>query len=279
MPTASRSVPEDIQGAIVRILAYMGALAMLAVAAAGLFRAPAVVAAVGPAPPRPQWTEIERPYPVFDLTLPKLGKPSRYAILRRGADDARKDVLTWGAANAGGPYVMVEVYRPGRARERFIDAASEIAARIADFTVVSDVKPTGVIDGKFGVVPLVDFAIAEGTTQRRCLGFARAFANPLMQVAGWYCSAGAEAVARTELACAIDRLTLISAGGDERLAELFAHAELKRTFCGERDPLLAATPEGRTRAAAKPRRGASRPTAKPHLRLGERRGRKHSSFE
>ncbi len=269
MRTVSRSVPEDLEGTIVRILAYLGALAILAVAAASFLRLPTVVAAAGPAPPpspppRLQWIEVEHPYPAFELLMPELGgNPSRYAILRRDADDARKDVLTWGKAAGSGPYVLVEIYRPGGAGERFIDAASEIAARIVDFTVTDDVKPAGVIDGKFGAVPLVDFAIAAGGKERRCLGFARAFKDPAMQIAGWYCSAGAEVVERATLACALDRLTIISAGGDEKLAELFAGAEIKRSFCGQRNPILAATPEHRERIAA------PRP-AKPRRHLGLR---------
>jgi hypothetical protein len=51
------------------------------------------------------------------------------------------------------------------------------------------------------------------------------------------------------LACALDRLTILSAAGDSKVADLFAHAELKRSFCGRRSPILAATPEGRKRAA------------------------------
>ena len=64
-----------------------------------------------------------------------------------------------------------------------------------------------------------------------------------MQIAGWYCSPGDEAVDRATLACVLDRLTILSAGGDAKLAGLFARAELKRTFCGQRNPILAATPE------------------------------------
>jgi hypothetical protein len=45
------------------------------------------------------------------------------------------------------------------------------------------------------------------------------------------------------LSCTIDRLTLNSAGGSSALDELFAQAEVKRTFCGQRSPILAATPE------------------------------------
>jgi len=253
----SCSVPGDIRATIVRILAYMGGLAILAIAAASFFRAPAVVAAVEPAP-QPEWVNVERPHPAFELQMPELAaQASAYAILRRTADGARKDVLTWGEAAGSGPYVMVEIHRPGSAGERLIDAPSEIAARILAFTVTDDVKPAGEIDSKFGSVPLVDFAIAAQATpqatphgrERRCLGFALPFSEPVMQIAGWYCSAGDEVVNRATLACALDRLTIISAGGDPKLAELFARAELKRTFCGQRNPILAATPERRERVA------------------------------
>ena len=257
MRPASYSVREDIRATFVRVLAYMGGLAILATTAASLFRTPAGIAAIDPSP-RPQWIKVERPYPAFELLMPELaGSGSDYAIRRRAADGARKDVLTWGEASGNGPYVMVEVYRPGIKSERFIDAESEIAARILDFTVTDNVKPAGQIDSKFGAVPLVDFAIAAHGSERRCLGFARAFDRPAMQIAGWYCSAGDEVVDRARLACVLDRLTIISAGGDSELDELFARAELKRTFCGQRNPILAATPE-RAEPIAAPHRARLR---------------------
>lgn len=241
------TVPGDIRATIVRIFAYMGALAILAIAAASFFHPRSSVAAVQRAAV-PEWVNIERPHPAFDLQMPELAADGfNYAIMRRGADGARKDVLSYGEPAGAGPYVMVEIYRPGAAGERFIDAPSEIAARLVDFTITDDVKPSGEIDSKFGALPLVDFAIAVPGThngrQRRCLGFARPFTDPVMQIAGWYCSPGEEAVDRARLSCALDRLTSLSAGGDPKLATLFARAELKRTFCGERNPILAATPE------------------------------------
>jgi len=240
---ASYSLPEDIRATFVRVLAYMGGLAILAIAAASFFRTPAMVAAIGPSP-RAEWIKVERPHPAFELIMPELATgPYDYAILRRAADGARKDVLTWGEPAGGGPYVMVEVYRAGSQSGRFIDAASEIAARILDFTVTDDVKPAGRIASKFGTVPLVDFAIAAHGRAHRCLGFARPFEQPSMQIAGWYCSPGDEVVDRATLACVLDRLTILSAGGNTKLDELFARAEVRRTFCGRRNPILAATPE------------------------------------
>ncbi len=242
-----RAVPDDFRATLVRILAYMGGLAVLAIAAASFFRAPSVVAAIQPAPRR-EWINVERPHPAFEMQMPELAADGfNYTILRRDSDGARKDVLSWGEPSAAGPYVMVEIYRPGSAGERFIDAPSEIAARIVDFTVTDDVKPAGDIASKFGPMPLVDFAIAVPGThnglQRRCLGFARPFDDPSLQISGWYCGAGEQPVDRATLACALDRLTILSAGGDAKVAGLFARAELKRTFCGERNPILAATPE------------------------------------
>jgi hypothetical protein len=239
----SYSVPGDFGATLVRLLAYMGGLAILAILAASIFGTPSGITVLAPPPP-PEWVNVERPHPAFELLTPELAAgTSDYAILRRTADGARKDVLKWGEASGTGPFVMVEIYRPGTESERFIDAPSEIAARIVAFPVTDDVKPAGQIDSKFGVVPLVDFAIAAHGRPRRCLGFARAFNGPVMQIAGWYCSAGEEVVDRATLACALDRLTMLSAGGDPKLAGLFARAEIKRTFCGQRNPILAATPE------------------------------------
>jgi hypothetical protein len=248
---SSRSLAEDIRATLVRVLAYLGCLAILATAAASLFQTHAVIAAIDPSPPRAKWIELERPRPAFAGFIAELGGgASRYAIRRREADSVRKDVLSWGEAAGSGPYAMIEIYRAGGAVERFIDAASEVAARLVDFSVTDDVKPAGTINSKFGPVPLVDFAIATGGKERRCLGFGRAFDAPPMQIVGWYCSAGDEVVNRATLACALDRLSIVSAGGDSKVAELFADAELKRTFCGQRNPILAATPERRQRLTA-----------------------------
>src|ERR1700744_3738852 len=99
----------------------MGALAMLAIAAAHFFGESAHVALVRPAP-RPDWIAAERPYPAFELVMPELAAGgSDYAILRRTADGARKDVISYGGATAPGAFMHVEIDRPGSAGERFID--------------------------------------------------------------------------------------------------------------------------------------------------------------
>jgi hypothetical protein len=91
---------------MLRLFAYMAGLAVLGVLGVIFFRLPDVVAAVAPAP-RPQWIEVERPHPAFELVMPELGGlASGYSIFRREADGARKDVLSWGEAAGSGPYVV-----------------------------------------------------------------------------------------------------------------------------------------------------------------------------
>ena len=156
MERASYSVSEDIRGTLVRVLAYMGALALLAIVATSFFRSTTAYVASVEAPPKPQWIKVARPYAAFELLAPELASaPFDYSILRHPADGARKDVLSWGGAAGDGPYVTVEVYRAGIESESFTNAEGEIAARIAGFTVAHQVKPAGQIDSKFGAVSLL----------------------------------------------------------------------------------------------------------------------------
>jgi hypothetical protein len=60
-----------------------------------------------------------------------------------------------------------------------------------------------------------------------------------------FCQGGTEFIAQSTLACALDRLTLLAAGSESKIGAVFAKAELNRSYCGQRDPILAATPKYR----------------------------------
>jgi hypothetical protein len=78
---APYSLPGDIRATLVRVLAYMGALALLAIAAASFFRSTAFIATIE-APPRPEWIKVARPYAAFELLAPELAAVSfDYSIL------------------------------------------------------------------------------------------------------------------------------------------------------------------------------------------------------
>jgi hypothetical protein len=69
---------------------------------------------------------------------------------------------------------------------------------------------------------------------RRCLAFVRSFDDPRLQILGWSCKDGDETAARATLACALDKLMLLSAASEPKVSELFAQAELRRDFCGRK---------------------------------------------
>ena len=63
------------------------------------------------------------------------------------------------------------------------------------------------------------------------MGFAKAFDHPKLRISGWSCQGDSPAAQRAVLSCTLNRLTLLTAGNDPKVAELFAHAELRRAGC------------------------------------------------
>ncbi len=98
------------------------------------------------------------------------------------------------------------------------------------------------LDTKFGTLAVIPFEAAKGKA-RHCLGFVRAYEDPRLQLSGWFCQGGEGFIDRSTLACALDRLTLLSAGSKPSVGALFAQAELHRSFCGQHNPIFAATPK------------------------------------
>ena len=66
---------------------------------------------------------------------------------------------------------------------------------------------------------------------RSCLGFVKRLDEPNLQISGWSCQGEALPARRAAISCMLNRLVLLTAGNDPKLAELFARAELKRGNC------------------------------------------------
>jgi hypothetical protein len=184
---------------------------------------------------------VAKPLPAFTLDIPEAaGAPAHYAILRNRQGGGRKDILSLGETDSLAPYLQVEIYRPGREIERFAAPSTGIAADAAALGPV-DLRPSSApLSSKFGALTTLTFDTSKGLP-RHCLAFVRAYDDPRLQISGWFCRGG-EPIRRATLACALDRLMLLSAGGEPKISTLFAKAELHRSFCGEHDPLLASTP-------------------------------------
>jgi hypothetical protein len=194
---------------------------------------------------RPVWVEIERPFPAFALSIPEAaGAPSSYAIRRHAEGGGRKDILSLGEPDGIGPYLRVEIYRPGSEAFGFGEPLAEIAMGAASLGPVHLQSADEPLASKFGPLSIVSFDTSQGTA-RRCLGFMRGYDDPRLQIFGWFCQSGANAIEHGTLACALDRLTLLAAGSEPKVSALFAQAEIQRSFCGQRSPLLAPTPKHR----------------------------------
>ncbi len=244
MHPALHSWRDDLPTTFVRLLAYVGGLAVVSTVAAQFFQSQPVISTITPVH-KSDWIEIERPFPAFALSIPEAADvPASYAIRRHADGGGRKDILSLGQADGVAPYLQVEIYRPGVETPRFADPKTEIeigAAGLGPADVTSDNEP---LASKFGPLSIITFT-ATKSPPRKCLAFVRSTDDPRMQISGWFCQGGSDLIERSTLACALDRFSLLAAGSEPKVGALFAQAELNRTFCGQRNPLMAPTPKHR----------------------------------
>jgi hypothetical protein len=224
---ALTSFADECCATLARLLVYVGTLALLAIVGLHLWDQLPLDEASEPAA-RPGWAAASRAHPAFAVSQFDLpGKTETYEILRH-PEGGRKDVLHW-AAEGERPVAELEIYRPGGEIGPSGPAIAELAARM-DRNGERELESAGVIDSKFGAVTLL--RLAGGTDgARSCLGFIKRLGEPNLQLSGWSCQGDSLPARRTAIGCMLSRLMLLTAGNDSKLAELFAHAELKRGSC------------------------------------------------
>lgn len=220
----------EVHATLLRVFVYGAALGAMGLGAAEFASRGTLVSQ---AAPRPDWVEVNKPFPAFAMTMPELEAP-RYAIWRHASGSGRKDILTFG--EPGGATAVVEIHRPG-----FDADELDITASVPELRLSGGPLSPKTIDTKFGAVLVEQFTDAAPGGARRCLRFARNFDEPRLDISGWFCNPGLELVDHGMIACALDRLTLLAAGSEPKLATLFARAELKRSFCGQKSVFVAAT--------------------------------------
>ncbi len=224
---ALRRVTDEVRAVVIRLMAYAGGLAALAFIAADLV-SPALPVAANEPQVRPGWIEVAKPHPAFTVNQVDFnGRTSTYSI-RRHPEGGRKDVLSW-ASTGDQPVAEIEIFRPGGETPENAPPAPDLAIRMG-LLAAGEAEAAGMIDSKFGPVGLIRFPAQESKT-RPCLGFAKTFDNARVQLTGFACQADTIAAQRAFIGCMLNRLTLLGAGNDTRMAELFARAELKRGTC------------------------------------------------
>ncbi len=182
------------------------------------------------------WAAASRSYPAFAVSqfdLPE--KTETYEIFRHPLG-GRRDIIRWAARDARQgerPVAALEIYRPGGESGQSGPADAEIAARMEP-AGARELEAAGVIDSKFGTVTLLRHP--GDADARSCLAFIKHIDEPNLQISGWSCQGDTLPARRVAIGCILNRLILLTAGNDPKLAELFARAELKRGSCAATSP-------------------------------------------
>lgn len=229
---------DEVVGTLARLFAYVGALALLSILG---------LAALGQLPdlrddeptPKPGWSVADRSRPAFALSkLDSLDKTVSYTILRH-PEGGRRDVMRW--TGAADQLAELDIYREGGEFDVTRPATADLAAQMG-LGAATPLEQAGLIETKFGPVALFrPAAAAEGA--RACLGYLKRSEEPALQISGFSCQGDTLPAQRAAVACTLNRLTLLTSGNEPKLADLFAHAELKRRGCdlaGSPDWLLGA---------------------------------------
>lgn len=226
---ALTSFTDEVCATVARLFAYVGVLALFAILGIHAWDRLRTDMAAEPAP-EAAWSVADRSHPAFALSplnsTDKSDKSDSYVIFRH-PHGGRKDVLRW-TGPGDRPVAEIEIYRPASDYPSAGAARADLAARM--ISPGADLESAGVIESKFGSVPLLRQAgVKDGVGS--CLGFLKRTDDPALQLSGWSCRGMTLPSRRTDIDCMLTRLTPLSSGNEPKLAELFAHAELKRTSC------------------------------------------------
>ena len=217
---------DEFCGTLARLVAYVCTLALFFICGIYLWDQLPQEAAAEPAS-RSGWTVASRSTPAFAASQIDLSYKTKTYQIFRHPDEGRKDLMRW-ESETGQAVAELEIHRPaGEFEGTLVQAMAEVASRMSPSGLPA-LESAGVIDSKFGAVTLFGLTGADG---RDCLGFVKPIEQPQLRISGFSCQGDAMPVRRAAIGCMLNRLTLLTAGNDARLAELFARAELKRADC------------------------------------------------
>jgi hypothetical protein len=224
---ALQSFADECGSVAVRLLAYMGLLALVVMAAVTVFDGLEFDFSSEPAA-KAGWSVAGRSYPAFAASqFDSSGKTASYEILRH-PDGGRKDVLRWSSPGEP-PVAELELYRPSVEAERAGPPAADLAGRMGPGGI-REVVGEGIIDSKFGPVALMGFS-DRLKDSKRCLGFMKTLDVANLRISGWSCQGDGLLARRAAIACTLNRLVLLTAGNEPRLQEAFAQADLRQVGC------------------------------------------------
>jgi len=222
---------DDVCGFLAPLSTYLMTLALLAIGAIGAWEHLRDAAAREPSD-KDAWSLANRSARAFAISQFDLrDKTETYEVFRHPGG-GRKDLLRWRDADRK-PVAELEIYRPGDELTQASLVIADIAGKM-DPDGMRELEAAGVIDSKFGTVTLLRL-IGGRKPRDACLGFIKRVDEPNLRISGWSCQSSDQRedrpAQRAAISCMLNRLMLLSAGNDPKLAELFARAELRRSDC------------------------------------------------
>ena len=243
---AERLLQRMVQGRSLRLMTRVGAMALAAaVLIAGALNLGTMLAAPQheilqsfATETAPQgWTEINHPIALYDLSGTEFAKLPRIARARRHQPDgAREDLLTFGAPGLPKPFLRLSMLRTtGHLAVAQDVSGSDSAEPLADDLArlagagnesVTELHGEAAISTRLGTMNVADIRLWDDGVPTPCLGF-RGFpgGSDGLRILGFACGVAGKPIGRAALACAIDRIDLLSAGDDGRLRAIFVAAE------------------------------------------------------
>ena len=186
----------------------------------------------GPASPpivKPAWVEIQKPFRLFALASAEWGREASYAADRHREGGGRRDHITFGRFGAGA-WLQVTFYRPGAEDPDPAPFFVEMARRAAPAGLaISRMGQQRPLPTRLGGFEVAELTVAPPATQTGpgpsapCLGFRLADAK-VLHIGGLACGTPGRPIERARVACALDRIDLISAGDDTELRAFFTGA-------------------------------------------------------
>ncbi len=225
---ALTSLADEVCGTLARLIAYVGALALLGIVGVHLWDQLPLAEAADPTE-KPAWSMATRSPPAFAVSqfgLPDKDKTETYEVLRH-PEGGRKDVIRWMSGDRA--VAELEVYRLGGELVPSGPLFAERTARLRPLGL-REAEAAGIIDSKFGAATLLGLSDT-ATGGRSCLGFFKRLDQANLQISGWSCLGESLPAQRATIGCMLNRLVLLTVGNDPKLADLFARAELKRGVC------------------------------------------------
>ncbi|MGY4628625.1 hypothetical protein [Bradyrhizobium sp. USDA 4486] len=218
---------DEVVGTLARLFAYVGALALFSILALAALNQLPDMRDDEPAV-RPGWGVADRSHPAFAVSRQDSSeKTVSYAILRH-PEGGRRDVMRW-TSEADKPVAELEIYREGGEFDVARPATADLAIQMG-LGAATPLEQAGLIQTKFGPVALFR-PVGTDKAAPPCLGYLKRNEEPGLQISGFSCQGDTMPVRRAAIACMLNRLTLLASGNEPKLAEFFAHAELKRRAC------------------------------------------------